>query len=472
MDSVEPTTDEKDVTVDRRRLLAAIGGGLAAGLAGCSGVTSQEFAATPVRLPAAVREELGLAEVFTDSRTTTRERTVGGQDVGVTITDEFAGYGRSYSGPVVWSTPRPTLVERFTGAGREATPGSGSAINAVASDLDIGQSNPSYVEGDTPVSGDRITLVIPERARHDGEVRLEEMMALHHGDALPVDEVIPPRGTNNYLVDLPQVLPDRKFSPKSSGYEPDDRWVAGHEGHWMPDDASSLRCLVCLGEQSPESVFGIDVVCPECRIEDGETVSTEETIFFVPAPKENPEPDPGVMDAVEVFDAGYPTPIGGPTYGLGVIATPNAEIADESVNPLARMNSRDLLTSDRTEGVLADAGLTDADEVEWLRGPRQIPGQEWGDVAATVLGEEVGLELFGGVVSGKEGPWAAAVHVAKATDDDVVVPGAVHRRPVGTVDGRELFGDGGGLVDRQWTTRALELTQEVFASLEAATEEA
>jgi len=425
MDSVEPTTGENDVTVDRRRLLAALGGGLAVGLAGCSGTTSQEFAATPVRLPEAVREELGLAEVFTDSRTTTRELTVGGQDIGVTITNEFAGYGRSYSVPTLWSGPRPTLVERFAGIGPEATPGSGSAINAVASDLDIEQSNPSYVEGDTPVSADRITLVIPERARHDGEVRLDEMMALHHGDALPVDEVTS-RGGNNYLLNLPPVLPDRGFTPQSSGYEPDDRWVAGHEGHWLPDDASSLRCLVCLGEQSPESVFGIDVVCPECRIEDGETVSTEDTVFFAPAPKENPEPNPGVMDAAEVFDAGYPSPMGGPTYGLGVIATPNAEIADESVNPLARMGSRELLTSDRTRGVLAEAGLTDADDFEWLRGPERMPGSGWRADSATVLGEEVSLESFGGVVSGKEGPWAAGVHVSKAAADDVVVPGAAH----------------------------------------------
>lgn len=62
--------------IRRSGLLVTLGGALEAGLAGCTEVTSQEFVAAPVRLPEAVSEELGLTEVFTDSQTTTRERTV------------------------------------------------------------------------------------------------------------------------------------------------------------------------------------------------------------------------------------------------------------------------------------------------------------------------------------------------------------------------------------------------------------
>lgn len=487
-----PTRPERPVS--RRRFLAATGGATVAALAGCSGLTQQSFEATAVVLPEGTRAELFLEESFRDAATTTGEWTIGGEDVEVTITDRFAGYRRTYSPPgTAWSGVRPTLVERFAGAGREDTPGSGSAINAVATDLGIDQSNPSYVAGDTRVGGDRVTLVVPERARQDGEVGLADLMAVHHAAALGVDELTS-RGGNNYLMDLERVLPDGRFLPGPSGYEPDERWVAGHEGHWLPDDTSSLRCLVCLGERSPESLFGVEEM-PGGRLEDGETVDTEDTLLFVPAPKESPAPDPGVMEPAEVFDAGYPTPVGGQSYGLAVIATPNAEIAGESVNPLAHLGLGELLTSGRARDVLVDAGLTDADEVEWLRGPERFASDAGGgDLRSaglcpgsacarppsqvtwlssedvTVLGEEVGVEVYGGVVSGVEGPWAVAVHAAKAAVDDVVIVAAVHRRPAGTPDGRELFGDGDGFLDRRWTTRALEFTGEVFPGLEAAPE--
>lgn len=500
--------------VDRRRVLTAAAGALAAGLAGCTETTSREFAATPVGLPEAVREELGLAEVVRDSRTTTHRRTVGGGSVEAAITTQFAGYGRPRAYPgSAWSAPRPTLVERFVGSGREATPGSGAAINAVATDLGIEEANPEFVEGDTPVPGDRITLVVPERARHDGEVRLGEVMALHHAEALGVG-ALTGRGGNNYLVDARQVLPDREFHPAgSSDWRPDERWVAGHEGHWLPDDPSRLRCLVCLGERSPADVFGVEEM-PGRRLDEGETVGTEDTLLLSPAPKENPVPDWGSGEPREIFDAGYPTPVGGPTYVLGVVATPNAEVGGTSVNPLARTSGAELLTSDLARSLLADAGLTDADEVEWLVGPttleasgtddganspvewlaglttlgasgteggangplEELPGPASKQVVwspadtVTVLGEEAGLEVHGGVVVGREGPWAVAVHLAKATPDDVVVPVATHRRPVGTPDGRPLF-DGSGFVDQRWTVRATEFTGQVVASLEAASGE-
>lgn len=456
------------MNTSRRALLAGAGTAFVGGLAGCSDVTSQEFAADPVRLPEDVREELGLVEVLTDSRTRTVERTIGGQDVEVTITGHFAGYSRTLGPGTAWNAPRPTLIERFAGIGRETTPGAGNiwvAINAVASDLGLGQSNPAYVEGDATVSGDEVILIIPERARHDGEVRFEEVTALHHAEALGTDELTS-RGGNNYLVEARQVIPDRGFDPrKGSDWTPDERWVAGHEGHWLPDDPTSLRCLVCLGERSPEAVFGVKEM-PGDRIEDGETIETADTLVFLPAPKEYPNPDNWSQDPTEVFDAGYPTPMGGHSYGLGVIATPNAEVLGESVNPVAQVGLEDLLTGDVARDFLGQVGFTDAEEVEWLRGPERIPGQAWGtDDATSVLGEEVEVRSFGGILDSTRGPWAVAVHAGKATGDDVVIPLAFQRRPVGTPDGRELIGDGTGFIDRRWAVRGLEFTTEAFGSL-------
>lgn len=457
------------VNLCRRRLLvAAAGGAIGGGLAGCSEVTQQEFAATPVRLPAPAGEELGLAETFTDSQTTTRGVSAGGQDIEVTITSHYAGYQRSYdTGGSVWASPRPTLVERFAGFAPGATPGSGAAINAVATELELGQSNPSYVEGDTPVPGDRITVVIPERARHDGELHHGKLMALHHAEALGVDELTS-RGENNYLVEGRQILPDREMAPSDKpDWRPDERWIPGQEPLWLPDDLSSLRCIVCLGERSPDSLFGIDEM-PGRRLDDGETIATENTLVFVPAPKEYPGLDDWSGTPEDVFDAGYPTPMGGPTYALGVIATPNAEVGGESINPVARMGMEELLVSDLAYEVLPQAGLTDAEEVEWIRGPEEAQDiVNWLPFdTVSVLESDVPLECYTGVVSGIHGPWAVAIHMGKVTDEDVVIPAAIHRRPVGTPDNRELIGGGSGFIDRQWTTRALELTAEAFPSLE------
>lgn len=78
--------------IDRRRLLAGVGGALAAGLAGCSGVTEQSFAASTVALPESSREELWLAETARDSRTISRS---GPADSEVEITNRATVYNRA-----------------------------------------------------------------------------------------------------------------------------------------------------------------------------------------------------------------------------------------------------------------------------------------------------------------------------------------------------------------------------------------
>ena len=91
--------------IDRRSLLVAAGGALAAGLAGCSEVTDQSFEAAPVVLPGGDREGLVLAETARDSETTTRDGPSG--NVEVTTTSHSSGYQR---GP---ARGTPTVLERF-----------------------------------------------------------------------------------------------------------------------------------------------------------------------------------------------------------------------------------------------------------------------------------------------------------------------------------------------------------------------
>ncbi|RMB08324.1 hypothetical protein ATH50_3539 [Haloplanus aerogenes] len=56
----------------RRRLLTVAGTTTGVALAGCSGVTSQSFAASPVILPDSDQEAVRLAETRRDSQTITR----------------------------------------------------------------------------------------------------------------------------------------------------------------------------------------------------------------------------------------------------------------------------------------------------------------------------------------------------------------------------------------------------------------
>ena len=78
---------------DRRRFLAVLGLAAAGGVAGCGGVTEQSFAAQQVGLSADAQDELGLAEVTSESETVERQGPTG--NVTVSITNHSALYSRA-----------------------------------------------------------------------------------------------------------------------------------------------------------------------------------------------------------------------------------------------------------------------------------------------------------------------------------------------------------------------------------------
>jgi hypothetical protein len=78
---------------DRRRFLAVLGLAAAGGLAGCGGVTEQSFAAQQVGLSADAQQELGLAEVSSESQSAERSGPTG--NVTVNITNHSALYSRA-----------------------------------------------------------------------------------------------------------------------------------------------------------------------------------------------------------------------------------------------------------------------------------------------------------------------------------------------------------------------------------------
>ncbi len=136
--------------------------------------------------------------------------------------------------------------------------------------------------------------------------------------------------------------------------------------------------------------------------------------------------------------------------------------------------------------MLAQAGLTDADTVEWRAGPTPVAEvvgnsgylSELPEVTTSLVGTDTGVESFVGVVSGEDGPWGVFPSVARVTGDDHVVAVSGITRPVGTVEGGTTAvggpgwgprptasgsGDGGAA---SLLTRALEFTAESFVGLD------
>lgn len=409
----------------RREFFSMAGTFGVAGLAGCSGVTDQSFAADAVVLPDSAEEELALAETVRQGNTVKRSGPAG---IEVNITNQASLYRR---GP---ASSYPTLMEQYLCTANGMN-GPGAAVIAVASELGVDEASPVFLEGDARVSGDRITLVIPEAARSDGDVRLDELMALHHANALPADELTS-SGGNNYLLDARQVIPKALFRTGGADWSRssvDERWTPSFGGgHWIPENSTGVSCLVCLGERSPESVFGVEEISGR-PLDPGETVSTENTLLFLPAPKEMPSRNGSRLestDPAKVFDQGVAAPTGGATFGLAALATPDASVLGQSANPIVHMGTEELLQQEVTRRMLARTGVTDAEQVRWLAGPEEVA--IGGRTPFTLLGEETELQGFAGVVSGNDGPWAVLLQVARVTPDDHVITASVIRRPVGS----------------------------------------
>ena len=190
------------------------------------------------------------------------------------------------------------------------------------------------------------------------------------------------------------------------------------------------------------------------RVDAGRSIETADTVFAGPGdvmfPSETREETRFPSDT---YDRGVAVPLAGSPFGLAALSTPTASVGGQEANPLVDMPTTELLQHDAATGVLADAGITDAAEAEWLAGPEQYPdrddwifGDDW-DGTAEVLGTETDLEAMHGVVSGDDGPWGTVLFVARVTDDDHVPAVGAITRPVGTVDGgmTAVGGSGWGL---------------------------
>ncbi|MBV0925689.1 hypothetical protein KTS45_15910 [Halomicroarcula limicola] len=128
----------------------------------------------------------------------------------------------------------------------------------------------------------------------------------------------------------------------------------------------------------------------------------------------------------------------GGALSVGVLSTPAASVAGQSLNPLARLGLSDLLTNPGAESFLGSAGVGSGD-VNWERGPTRLATGE-----TTVLGEATALETYAGVLGGAE-PSVVYLHLARVENGkSVVVAAGVHGGPVADT-GRPFVGADGYL---------------------------
>lgn len=214
--------------------------------------------------------------------------------------------------------------------------------------------------------------------------------------------------------------------------------------HPPPDNfAEEGQVLVAPTETSPEEMFGLSAEeMPGKRVETGETVSTGEgTVIVVDSggltAGTGDAAEPVSARPKETFDVGSPIPLGGASFGMGVVSTPTAEVGGKKQNPFATKDIETLLQSEQATSMLSQAGLTDGDDVEWLRGPNPATFREGKDPDhIEMLDEEGEFKSFVGIVNGDEGPWGVGLHVARVlTDGEAVIAAGGQRTPVGTAEG-------------------------------------
>jgi len=419
-------------SLTRRGVLAAAGSVGIAGLAGCSDVTDQSFTADAVVMPDDAQEELVLAETVREGDTIKRSGPAG---VEVSITNQASLYRR---GP---ARGTPTVLEKFTSM-VNGTEGAGAAISlpaADAPDLD-GSGNAAadidmeFLEGTPTVSTDRVSLVIPEGARAaDGTARHGKLMALVPGRAMGPDNT-----SVTYIGDGPGAFfPSEVFYPqRPPGFSPS---VAA------PSEPTPDVRVFVPGWQPLANRLGMDGL-PEGAefINAGPSLETANTVFAGPV---------DVMFPDEIFDSPFPNfdkgvrlPLGSQPFALAALATPAASVLGQSANPIVNMGTTELLQQPVTRRMLARTGVTDAEQINWARGPVQIgkdclftPDRER---PYSLLDTGTELEGVGGIVNGENGPWGVILIVGRVTTDgDHAIAASVFSRPVGTVDG------GMGLLD-------------------------
>lgn len=438
----------------------------ATSLAGCTDVTKQQFEATAVTLPPTDQEELLLSETLRDS--TSVSRTGPNGDLEITVTSHFASYSRQ-KGVSEYGAVR-TAVGQYTKDLNGGQLKDGATLTS-GSELTSESQTVSAFEMEAEVDPAAITLLAPAGLRTGAD---GSPISTFNGAALERDTVTlgEMEGVTAFEV------PGRNFWPGSmweTGEElwPGSMWVAEtgwHPGRtWIPrsqigDSGSSTEeeqntastfdqttpLLVFVeDDQSFAEVFGVDLAAVGGRpVEPGETLDAKQmTVASVGSSLIRWEFSDGYG---ALFENGRPAALGGAVFDLAVLSTPSASAAGVEANPIVSMDTETLLANDTTRKLLREAGISDADDVRWVEGPKRLSQDGYlaldEDIAdnvpesltlseASIIDETTTIETYAGVVSGRSGSWAVGIHIARATPDDHVMAIGMQRSPLEAAGG-------------------------------------
>jgi len=307
----------------------------------------------------------------------------------------------------------------------------------VASGADIGLEEVPIPgqSGTATVPGARSSVVAPSgaRAQKMQMLRPSTLLVVAPGAAVETggDGVVAPAGT--FETDATDFFPGgtraiKMMDPVAPTREDVMAWLAPD----APDvDLSMDTASVALvtGEQSPRDLFD-DEASAFDPVEEGAAIEQENTVFAMVG--DSVIDEERVPSLERVFDAGTAAPLSGATFTMAVLSTPDASVAGQSANPLVGMDTETVLQQDQVQRLLGNAGVTDADEIEWLAGPRRVPVDDEGDVSVLGTSAESGVQTFAAVLAGSDGPWRVVAHVVRVTTGDHVLVVGLQRRPVST----------------------------------------
>jgi len=318
------------------------------------------------------------------------------------------------------------------------------AVDVGLSEVPLGM-----LDGAPSVAGRNVSLVTPGAADGNVEIKiamrdhLDTAMLIVPGEAIDIDEIAP--SGEAYVLSLGDVLPTQSWIPSGGGTAGSDWLARGGDV-----DVSELelvvekverarRVVVPTGPRRFEEIFGAEPSTFSARqVDNGETFDPANTLMVMPGdnvssnwPESAGEP-PESLDFRSALPR--PAPMGGVSFGVAVLSTPNAKVQGNSVNPLSYVDTDDLLQRDAVQNVLKEAGFGEGTAFTVDIGPERISPQD-GPSTATLLGNETEIESYVGVLGGDAEGWGVGLHVVRGDGNDHVIVVGLHRHPIGPVDG-------------------------------------
>lgn len=399
---VEATVTER---LSRRQLLALVGPGAMAGLAGCpdgesagtetggdsTQTTAPATTSTPdgtdgspeqtgdaVELGAAVVEDLGLTEVGRES---------------VANAGTVVGYRRERD--------TSTLVEAFIESTTQGPP-AGRAMLA----SHLGFDEVGLPVADAPrVAAERAGVFVPAGARAGGDVTAGDTLVIVPGTELGEVTV---RDESTRVVRGGQGVPSHRWLPdwqwlldrgwtEMGNWFPSPNWVP-HTGwrvrQWVSPSEPAAAPVVVTGDRNGfASGFGESV-------ERGVTLPVEDALLVVPG---TTALRTATWSPERVFDAGIAAPMGGATSGVAVLSG-----ADVSVDGL--------LTGSVGTRAVSMVTTDESGSAQWQAGPTRLDQSHFQPAGGAYQGEfqqgSPEIQTYGGVISGQDGLAAVVAHVA------------------------------------------------------------